>query len=268
MARILLTGATDGIGRQTALLLARAGHALVLHGRSAEKLAAVAALARDSGAAAVDTLQADLARLDDVRAMPARLDGDLDVLLNNAGVYMNERRETVDGMELTWAVNHVAPFLLTHLLLPRLRDGGRIVNVSSIAHSRGRLSRADPSLSRGFDGYTAYAQSKLANVLFTRALAPRLAGRLDVNALHPGVVGTRLLQEGFGMRSGRESLDEGAATSVMLATDPGLAGVTGAYFSVGRRTEPAPHARDPEAAEWLYAWTAEKVGITPLPLPS
>lgn len=262
---ILVTGATAGIGRQTARDLAARGHALVLHGRDPARLSAVAA--EYAGAARVETALADLTDLDAVRRMADAID-ELDVLVNNAGVWMAQRAETSDGFEVTLAVNHIAPFVLTHALLPRLLAApqGRIVNVSSIAHTRGRIRPEDPHLTRGYDAYTAYARSKLANVLLTRALHRRLAHTsVTVNALHPGVVETRMLREAFGIR-GQDSLPQGAATSVRLATDPTLAQVSGRYFSRGEETEVAPHAQREEDAEWLYRWTAQITGTVPLPL--
>ena len=152
-------------------------------------------------------------------------------LLNNAGVFMQRREVSVDGHELTWQINHLAPVLLTMELLPLLRANApaRIVNVASIAHARGSINLADPGGERGYDGYAAYAQSKLANVLFTYELAERLVGSdVDVNCLHPGVIGTKLLKEGFGIDGA--SIEEGARTSIHLAISEELAGVSGTYF--------------------------------------
>lgn len=245
MPIVLVTGATDGIGRETARELVRRGANVIVHGRSAAKANAVRAelegIVRGS---ALEPVLGDFSKLASVRAMGEALAARperIDVLLNNAGVFLNDRETTEDGFEATFAVNHLAPFLLTHLLLPRLSDGqpARIVNVSSVAHSRGSIDLRKIGSADGFEPYRAYATSKLANVLFTVELARRIGpGPLVVNALHPGVVSTKLLTEGFRMR-GSDSLAEGAATSVALALAPELASVTGRYFAGG----PAPVLR-------------------------
>lgn len=269
--RILITGATDGIGRQTARELAALGHELILHGRSADKLGALAAELRDAhGEASIHTVRADFSSLEEVRAMGQELRerfASLDVLLNNAGVFMNDAHTSQDGFEQTMAVNHLAPFLLTHLALPLLEasDGrARIVNVSSIAHTRGRVEEGDLSNPPAFDPYRSYAASKLANVLFTRALALRLdADQVTVNALHPGVVSTKLLTEGFGM-SGPDSLEEGSQTSKYLALDPAVEGLTGRYFSNTREARMSEIASNEALVHAFYLESAEATGLQPL----
>jgi retinol dehydrogenase 14 len=269
---VLVTGATDGIGRQTALELVRRGVGVLVHGRNTQRLEQVCRELEAEGRGRVlDPLRADLSRLGEVRALVAELEQrqvEVDVLVNNAGVYMRERQETAEGYEMTMGVNHDAPFLLTHLLLagPSGSTLRRIINVSSIAHQRGRLDLEDLDFKRrGFDGYTVYAASKLANVLFTVELARRLVGqRVTVNALHPGVVSTKLLTEGFGVQ-GRDSLEEGSATSVKLAVDPELEGVTGRYFMAGREAQMNPAAGDRELARRFYELSARRVGVEPLP---
>jgi NAD(P)-dependent dehydrogenase (short-subunit alcohol dehydrogenase family) len=264
---ILVTGATDGIGKQTALELARRGARLLLHGRSPSKLAETRAeIEREAGDSVVETVAADFSSLAAVRAMAEGITarhGAIDVLVNNAGVFMNERRTSRDGHEMTLAVNHLAPFLLTHLLLDALRaaTAARIVNVSSVAHLRGVLDLENLHGERSFAPYGAYALSKLANVLFTVELARRLAGEpITVNALHPGVVSTKLLVDGFGMH-GQDSLSQGAATSVYLASAPEIAGVTGRYFVRCREAEMNPIAAHPGTGRALYELSAEMVGI-------
>jgi NAD(P)-dependent dehydrogenase (short-subunit alcohol dehydrogenase family) len=259
---VLVTGATDGIGAQTAIELAKRGARVIVHGRNGDK---AASLARQLGDHAEEPLVADLAQLSAVRSMAAQLVARgqaLDVLINNAGVYCTKRQLTVDGFGMTMGVNHYAPLLLTHLLMPALLRSarGRIVNVSSIAHARGTIDLDDPQLTNSWDGYRAYAASKLANVLFTIELARRLREtRVTVNALHPGVVSTKLLKAGFGMQ-GPDSLADGAATSVFLALDPDVKD-SGAYFV---RCRPERHRGDGELATAFYLQSCELVGCAPL----
>jgi NAD(P)-dependent dehydrogenase (short-subunit alcohol dehydrogenase family) len=185
---------------------------------------------------------------------------ELDVLINNAGVFMKERVLTADGFEMTMAVNHFGHFVLTHRLLPVLTQ--RVVHVSSMAHARGGLDLNDLTLQRGFEGYTAYSMSKLANVLFSNELARRQT-KVTSNSLHPGVINTKLLQVGFGMLSGA-SLNTGAVTSVYCATSPELSTVTGAYFSDARRAQPSHAARDEELQRNFYELSCKLTGVTPL----
>lgn len=256
---MLVTGATDGIGRETARELVRCGATVIVHGRRAARAHEVVtelATIAGSGATVPEPVLGDFASLEDVRRMASELlerGAVIDVLVNNAGVYMNEAQSTRDGFEMTFAINHLAPFLLTHLLLPRLRESAaaRIVNVSSMAHERGTIDLAALGSTQGFEPYRAYASSKLANVLFTVELARRVGPGVTVNALHPGVVSTKLLTEGFGMRGG-DSLAQGAATSVRLALAPELAAVSGRYFSHGREAPTAAAARDRELARAFY----------------
>lgn len=256
----LVTGATDGIGTVTAIELARRGYRVILHGRSEPRIAAARqAVEKAVRGAETESARADLASLAEVRALGAELAArhdKLHVLLLNAGVFMNERRRSVDGFEMTFAVNHLAHFALTRALLPSVRaasaDGhARVVTVSSIAHSRGVIDWDDLELGARFDGYDRYAQSKLANVLFSNELARRLEGTgITSNSLHPGVIGTKLLREGFGATGA--PLETGARTSVYCADAAELAGVTGEYFSDARRAVAAPAARDLAAAAELW----------------
>jgi len=269
---ILVTGATDGIGQETARQLARRGALVVLHGRSSERLArARAALEREVGQRMPEPVTGDLASFVSVRAMAAALNArpqGLDVLLNNAGVFLRTRQVSAEGLELTMAVNHFGPFLLTHLLLAGRAGAGlaRIVNVASVAHQRGAIRTTNgpkPGPEQAFDGYRAYADSKLANVLFTVELARRLGDRARVNALHPGVVSTKLLTEGFGMQ-GQDTLEDAAATSVFLALDKEGGELTGRYFSDQREATMSPAARDPALARDFYEESAKIVGVAPL----
>lgn len=265
---VLVTGATDGIGRETALELARRGARVIVHGRDAARAEAVTrALPGDPLA----PLIVDLSRLADVRRAGDELDRRgvrLDVLLNNAGLYARERRLSPDGHETTLAVNHLGPFALTHALVAAAAGASlkRIVNVSSMAHARGEIRLDDLGFDRrGFSPYGTYAASKLANVLFTVEAAERLRARgIAVNALHPGVVSTKLLTQGFGVQGG-DSLAEGAATSVLLAIDPSVTEVTGAYFDDRRRVTPAPAARDRAMAKALYDASVALTGVAAWP---
>lgn len=264
----LVTGATDGIGVETAVSLAKSGAVVLVHGRSQPKAeAAAAALRKRVAGARFEPVFADLASLDEVRALAAQVQafGALDGLVNNAGVFMQERRLTPDGRELTLAVNHDAPVLLIHLLLPALERApqGRVVLVASVAHHRGAIHERDLDSARSFDGYQAYAQSKLANVLFARELGRRLGGtKVTTASLHPGVIATKLLRAGFSIEGA--PVATGAETSVYCATAPELAQVTGRYFVDAKEATPAALALDDALAKRFYEASCVRVGATPL----
>ena len=272
MQTILITGATDGIGRETARQLLEKGFRVLVHGRTLDKAnGTVAELLRAYPAGQAEVIYADLAKMGEVLALAEQVRQQtevLDVLINNAGVYEHERHLTEDGFELTMAVNHFAPFLLTHALLPLLTaaPAGRVITVSSIAHESGRLHLNDLSFARGFSSYGAYAASKLANVLFTRVLAQRLAGStVTANCLHPGVIATKLLHKGFG--SGGASVAAGARTSVYLASADAVRNSSGQYFVDCRPTPPSRTAQDRELAEAF--WRATEAVLRPfLPAPT
>ena len=257
---ILITGSSDGIGLETARQLARHGADVILHGRRPDRvLAARQAVESLCGRAMPEPIVADLSSLSSAAGIAfelARREVFPEVLINNAGVFAKQLELSPDGIELSMAVNHFAHFVLTLSLLHqpgcRLR---RIINVSSIAHNRGRIELDDLTLrKRRFDAYGMYAASKLANVLFTVELAERMRGRVSVNALHPGVVSTKLLTEGFGM-TGPDSVADGAATSVMLALDPEYAHVTGQYFTACRPAPMNPVAHDRVLSQAFFAET-------------
>lgn len=261
---VLITGATDGIGRETAVQLARRGHPVILHGRNSARLADAldavrAAGNRDDHAAT----KADFSSLAEVISMAGEIKErayPIGALVNNAGVYMNDYIPTSDGYEMTFAVNHLAHFLLTVELLDVLEDNrpSRIVNVSSVAHRSGRINFDDVHGSESYGGYAAYAQSKLANVLFTRSLARRVeSSAVTANALHPGVISTKLLHAGFDMAGA--GVDEGAETSVFLVDSPTVEGVTGRYFARSAEQDAAPQGTNDEDAERLWALSVRMV---------
>jgi NAD(P)-dependent dehydrogenase (short-subunit alcohol dehydrogenase family) len=263
----VVTGATSGIGEEIALGLARAGGRVALVARRRERgEATLARIRRELPGAATELLLADLSVQAEIRSLAARLLERLPaihVLVNDAGVVNLRRELTADGLEATFAVNHLGYFLLTTLLLERLRASApaRIVNVASEAHRFGRLDLGDLQNERSYRSMRVYGQSKAANLLFTQELARRLAGSgVTVNAMHPGAVATRLGQQnGAVARVLTRALSvffrtpaQGADTAVWLATAPELEGVSGRYFHSRREREPAPHARDPELARRLF----------------
>lgn len=274
---ILITGATNGIGLETAHGLAKTGAQLILIARDAAKgERVVAELKTKTGNSAIDLLIADLSRQASIRTLAAQVlerYPRLDVLVNNAGGVFNPRTTTADGIETTWAVNHLAYFLLTRLLLDRLKAGApaRIVSVSSAAHLGGTLRLDDPEFKNGgYSAWGAYSQSKLANILFTKELARRLAGTaVTANCLHPGMVATGFGRQTMGwlspilnlaMRFGRRP-DQGAATSIYLATSPAVAGVTGEYFADLKPARVDAKANDADLARKLWAVSERYCGL-------
>ena len=263
---VLVTGATDGIGRQTALELARMGATVLVHGRSARRAAATAAAIRaDAGNDQVEPVVADFSSLEQVRGLAALVlerRPHLDVLINNAGVYMRRRRLTVDGFETTFQVNYLAGFLLTNLLLEAISAAApsRIVTVSSAVHIGANLDLDALPPGGWWSSGRAYAVSKLAQVLFSVELAERLAGSgVTANALHPGVVATKLLRVGWFMPAG-ESVKRGARLSVHLASSSEVAGVTGKFFSNMRPVQPSPLAYDADLRRALWEESERMVG--------
>ncbi len=263
---ILVTGSTDGIGKTTAKILAQKGHKIIVHGRSEERcINSVNEIIKATGNENVEYIVGNFASLKSVRVMADNILNKypyINVLINNAGICKKERILTEDGFEAHFGINHLAPFLLTGLILPLLKKGtpARIINVSSTAHKRAKLDFDDLNMAKDFYHYTAYANSKLANVLFSNYLAEKLIKEnITVNSLHPGVISTKLLKEGFGMKGA--SLEEGAATSVLLAESLELEEVTGKYFSEKVETPAVNTAYKKNIQEKMWAISEEYTGI-------
>jgi len=261
---ILVTGSTDGIGKQTALELAEMGARVILHGRNRSKAEQVLKeIKQNTGNDQLDFFIADLSSLSQIRTMGAEIRrkyNRLDVLINNAGVAMNQLELSEDGYEMTFAVNYLAAFALTLHLLELLvqRESSRIINVSSMVHSSS-LDFENLGQPRHFDGWDAYCQSKLCNLLFTFELAEKLQNQgVTANCLHPGVIDTKLLRANF---SGGSPVTEGSRKLVFLASAPELAATTGKYFNDNRQTRPAAIAYDPETRKKLWNLSQKLCGL-------
>lgn len=262
---ILITGSTDGIGKQTALELAGLGATVIVHGRNELKAKAAAEeLISKSENSNIDFFFADLSSLNDIRQMSGAIHEkykQIDIMINNAGVYKNNRELSVDGFELTFAVNHLAYFLLTGLLLNLLKksNSGRIINVASQAHAS-FLDFENLQAEKSFDGYDAYSRSKLCNILFTYQIARKLTdSTITVNALHPGVINTKLLHNGWG--SGGSAIGEGSETSVYLASSPDVKQISGQYFSNLKSTRSSLISYDLEIQNRLWDISESMTGL-------
>jgi len=274
----VITGATSGIGRAAASELAALGATLVIVARDpARGAAARDEIVDETGNREVALEVADLRSQRQVRELAARLMAalpEIHVLVNNAGLTLSERRLTEDGVEETFAVNHLAPFLLTNLLLDRLRASApaRVVTVASAAHRGAAIPFDDLNGERGFSGWLAYGWTKLANILFTIELARRLEGSgVTATCLHPGVVATGFGREGpllireFQRFLGRLLLldpTQGADTLVWLASSPEVAGASGGYYAKRRLQTPSRAARDAVAARRLWQESERLTGLT------
>ena len=275
---VLITGGTGGIGRAAAIGLASMGARVGITGRDRDRAGrAAAAIAQESGNPAVDVFVADMSSQTEVRRLAREVISAyprLDVLVNNAGVFRSERITTADGLETTFAVNHLAYFLLTNLLLDSLEAGApsRIVNVASADHSNATIAFDDLQGEKGYRGAKAYSQSKLANVLFTHELARRLRGTgVTATCLHPGVVGTNLgsgVSGAFGfvvraLRPFMKSPAKGAETSIYLASSPEVEGSSGRYFVTKAEARSSDVSYDERLARRLWEASAE---LTNLPV--
>ena len=269
----VVTGATNGIGEATALGLARMGATVIGIGRSRAKCAETAErIKRLTGDEQVAFFIADLSVQEQVRHLAETIQrhyARLDVLVNNAGAYFTSRQESADGIEMTWALNHLNYFLLTNLLLDLLKASApsKVICVSSDAHRGASIRFDDPEYKKGYSGFTVYGHSKLANVLFTYELARRLEGTyVTANALHPGFVAS-----GFGMNNGglmsvamrvvqhfgARSPEKGARTGLYLASSPQVENVTGQYFADERALKSSPASYDRAAAARLWTLSAQ-----------
>jgi NAD(P)-dependent dehydrogenase (short-subunit alcohol dehydrogenase family) len=262
----LVTGATDGVGKVTARALAQAGATVIGVGRDPAKIEAARSEIRDTPGT-LEFMTADLSSQAQVRALAAaflRKYDRLHVLVNNAGALFTDYRESVEGIEMTFALNHLAYFLLTGLLLHTIEASApaRIVNVSSNAHEGGSIRFEDLGHKRRYSGWDAYNDSKLANLLFTYELARRLQGtNVTVNAVHPGFVNTNFQRAaGLSMR-GSLTPEEGADTQIWLAMSGEVDGVTGKYFVRRRETRSSAESYDREAARRLWDVSARMVGV-------
>lgn len=271
----LVTGASSGIGRAAAAGLARMGATVLITARDPARGRKAAEAIGAAAGREPTVLQADFASQASIRRLAEevkRRTGRLHVLVNNAGAVNAERRLSQDGLELTFAVNHLGYFLLTNLLLDLMARSApaRVVSVASAAHRRGRMDWDDLQGERGYSGWKAYGQSKLANILFTRELARRLRGTgVTANCAHPGVVATGFGRDGRGLLGVAVRLaapflltpERGADTVVWLASAPEVASVSGQYFARRRPAPETAEARDPEAAQRLWAVSERLSGL-------
>lgn len=272
----VVTGGTSGIGLATARALADRGADVLLVGRSAERGRAALSSLGTAARRRARFFKADLSAMGEVEAVAGEIANatpSVDVLVNNAGALFSSRRVTRDGLEMTFALNHLSYFLLTRKLLERMAEDGRIVNVASRAHFGASLDFADLQATRGYNGWRAYQRSKLANVYFTYALARRLEGRnVTVNCLHPGFVDSRFGDDsqgvfGLAFSTAKTLLavrpEEAARAVVDLAASCELAGRSGCYFSHGHQTRSSAASYDREAGERLWTVSSALTGLKP-----
>jgi retinol dehydrogenase-12 len=275
---ILVTGATSGIGRAALVELASRGASVIGVGRDAErckqtKLEVLASTSNPN----VEMMLADLSIMREIKKLAGDFDKKytrLDVLINNAGAFFLRRRVSQDGFEMTWALNHLSYFFLTHLLLEKIQNSApaRIVNVASGSHFSGRIQFEDINLTRGYNGWKAYSQSKLANILFTYELDRRLnSGYVTVNSLTPGFVATRIGHNSGRLiasivrviqRMGGVTPMEGAQTVIYLAGSPAVEGISGKYFRDEEAVASSPLSYDREVARRVWELSERMTGLS------
>ncbi len=271
---VIITGATSGIGEVAAIRLAQQGARIVFTARDqARANATLAKLKQANPGADHAAHMADLSTLAEMKRIGAELarEPQIDVLVNNAGALFNKRQETVDGLEMTFAVNHMAYFVITNLLLPKLKAGARIVTTASNAHRGAKLNFDDLQNRKGYGGFPVYSKSKLCNILFNRELARRAPAGVTANSLHPGFVATRFGDQSGGIMQrivrvakpvGAISPEEGAKTIIYLAASPEAAGVTGEYFYQCKITAPTKEAQNDADAKRLWEISEQIAGLT------
>jgi NAD(P)-dependent dehydrogenase (short-subunit alcohol dehydrogenase family) len=270
---VVITGATSGIGEVAAIALAKEGARIVFTARDKERAQATLEKLRRVNPASGHVVHfTDLSLLSEMRRTVEEIKEEpaIDVLVNNAGALFNNRLETEDGLEKSFALNHMSYFVLTTLLLPKLKAGARIINTASDAHHRAKLDFSDLQSKKGYSGFAVYSKSKLCNVLFTRELARRIAGTgITANSLHPGFVATRFGDQSGGMLSalvrvakpiGAISPEEGAKTIIYLASSPEVARTSGEYFTKCAPAAPSSEARNDQDARKLWDISAEIAG--------
>lgn len=274
---VMVTGATSGVGYYTALEVARMGASVVILGRSPAKcIASVQSIQRETGNSAVSYLLVDLSSLAQVRSTVQTFlsqHDHLDVLVNNAGAAFLFRKESADGYELTFAINHLSHFLLTCLLLPVLQasPSARVLNVSSCSHNGVQIDFNNLQTTHLYNPYKAYGRSKLANILFSYELARRLAGsHVTSNALTPGMVDTDIWKKVHPLLTPilspfihhyGQTPQQGAQTSIYLATSPEVEGITGYYYANSHPLHSSPASYDPDSARCLWDLSAQLVGL-------
>jgi NAD(P)-dependent dehydrogenase (short-subunit alcohol dehydrogenase family) len=271
---IVITGATSGIGEVAAIGLAEQGARIVFTARDKARAdITMEKLRRANGAVEHAMHLGDLSLLADMKRVAGEIGQEprIDILINNAGALFNSRQETSDGLEKIFALNHMSYFVVTNLLLPKLKPGARIVSTASGAHRRAKLDFDDLQSRRGYSGFAVYSKSKLCNILFTRELARRIAGTgVTANCLHPGFVATRFGDDSGGlMRTvlkvakpiGAISPEEGAKTIIYLASSPQVADVSGVYFHECKPATPTAEARNDEDAKRLWEMSEQIAGL-------